>query len=134
MPTDSPTARPNARPEILAAAAIVLTLGLLIVVLRAVYALGWLPASAWTGPVPSVGICFLLCGTILLAQAWHRPEVLRAAYVGLLLIVGARLVDHAFEGYIDAQPWLDGALWFVHQDMASRSAEMFLAIAIGLIA
>jgi signal transduction histidine kinase len=132
MPTDP--ARPNARPEILAAAAIVLTLGLIIVVLRGAYALGWLALSSWTGPVPSVGAGFILCAIILLAQAWQRPTVLRVAYIGLLVIVGARLVDHTFASWIDTQPWLNRTLTFVHREMAYRSAEMFLVIVTGLIA
>ena len=134
MSTDPPSARPTARPELLAAAATVLTLGLLIVALRAAWLFGWLPLSSWTKPVPSVGAAFILCGIILLAQAWHRPRVLRPVYITLLVIVGARLVDHAFASFVDLHPWLDRGLAFLHQHMAHRSAEMFLVIATGLIA
>jgi signal transduction histidine kinase/DNA-binding response OmpR family regulator len=158
MPTDPPSARSTARPEIpcnagfarvakpirrasfggasviFAAAAIVLTLGLLIVSLRGAYLLGWLPVSSWTTPVPAVGVAFILCGVILLAQAWQRKTLLRVASVALLAIVGARLVHRTFEWWIDAHPWLDAALAFFHTGMAHRSAEMFLVIATGLIA
>jgi signal transduction histidine kinase/DNA-binding response OmpR family regulator len=134
MPTDPPPARPTARPEILAAAAIVLTLGLLIVGLRGAWLLGWLQLSSWTRPVPTVGAAFILCGVILLAQVWQRRTLLRITYVALLAIVGARLVHYAFESWIGGQPWLGAALLFVHRDMAHRSAEMFLVIATGLIA
>jgi hypothetical protein len=158
MPTDPPSARSTARPEIprnavfdrvakpirrasfggasaiLAAAAIVLTLGVLIVGLRAAWHIGWLPQSTWTGPVVAVGASFILCGVILLAQAWQRQTLLRAAYVALLAIVGARLVHHTFEWWIDAHPWLAATLAFFHGGMAHRSAEMFLVVATGLIA
>ena len=135
MPTDSPSARPTARPEILAAAAIVLTLGLLIVVLRGAYALGWLPLSTWTGPVLAVGVAFILCGVILLAQAWQRQTLLRVAYVAPPRDRW-RAARRSRLRAVDRRSSVAGprARRSSIRRWRYRSAEMFLVIATGLIA